>query len=350
MSYFFQSGGFDFPNNGRNELTAFGWKELARTTLGSAGDNIEVASLADKRYYMYLVDHRHTGSFSAVSMRMGNGSTDTGANYAGRYSVLGAADVGETTQTRMNCYTELTDVDYNTFHTGYVSNYTSKEKLLIDHGVGLDATGATTAPYRGQSVGKWVNTSNPLNYLTATNLSGGDFNTGSELVVLGWDPLDITIADFWEELASVTATGSSTNLSSGTFTAKKYLWVQAWHESTSAHVCNMTFNNDTTTYSYRNSDDGGADATSTSDAHIELNQSTSTGVFTNMFIVNVSANDKLVIGHSVLQSTAGAGTAPSRREFVGKYDNTAAQITEIDLDSSSGNWSNNSIIKVWGSD
>jgi hypothetical protein len=29
-----------------------GWVELGRTTLGSAGDSISVASLPDKRYYM----------------------------------------------------------------------------------------------------------------------------------------------------------------------------------------------------------------------------------------------------------------------------------------------------------
>ena len=33
---------------------AGGWVELGRTTLGSAGDDITVSSLADKRYYMIL--------------------------------------------------------------------------------------------------------------------------------------------------------------------------------------------------------------------------------------------------------------------------------------------------------
>jgi hypothetical protein len=37
-------------------------------------------------------------------------------------------------------------------------------------------------------------------------------------------------------------------------------------------------------------------------------------------------------------------------ENVGKWSNTSAQITEIDIDSTSGNFSSTSIIKVWGSD
>jgi hypothetical protein len=49
----------------------------------------------------------------------------------------------------------------------------------------------------------------------------------------------------------------------------------------------------------------------------------------NMFIINNSANEKLVIAHVFDQNTAGAGTAPTREEAVGKWANTSAQITEI---------------------
>ena len=72
--------------------------------------------------------------------------------------------------------------------------------------------------------------------------------------------------------------------------------------------------------------------------------------FSNWFIINNSANEKLVIGHSVQQNTAGAANAPKRVEFAHKWANTSAQITEIDFDSQSGNFGSNSIIKVWGSD
>jgi hypothetical protein len=38
-----------------------GWVELGRTTLGSAGDDITVSSLADKRYYMFLTSALNSG-------------------------------------------------------------------------------------------------------------------------------------------------------------------------------------------------------------------------------------------------------------------------------------------------
>jgi hypothetical protein len=70
---------------------------------------------------------------------------------------------------------------------------------------------------------------------------------GSEVVVLGWDPADTHTSNFWEELASVDSRWSS-KLSSGTFTAKKYLWVQCYIHRTSSverKIFDYTFNNDT---------------------------------------------------------------------------------------------------------
>ena len=53
-----------------------GWVELARTTLGSAGDVIDVTSLSDKRYYMILMDYRDTGGQINTNMTINN---DTGS-------------------------------------------------------------------------------------------------------------------------------------------------------------------------------------------------------------------------------------------------------------------------------
>tara|TARA_R110000850_G_scaffold258164_1_gene384614 strand:+ start:218 stop:433 length:216 start_codon:yes stop_codon:yes gene_type:complete len=71
-----------------------------------------------------------------------------------------------------------------------------------------------------------------------------------------------------------------------------------------------------------------------------------------MFIINNSANEKLVIGHTVSAGTAGAGTAPEFRfEFVGKWANTSSQITNITLtNKGTGDYDTTSIMKVWGSD
>jgi hypothetical protein len=61
-------------------------------------------------------------------------------------------------------------------------------------------------------------------------------------------------------------------------------------------------------------------------------------------------NEKLVIANSITGNTAGAGTAPSRTESVGKWANTSNQITRVDIidQYASDQWGAGSFIKVWG--
>jgi hypothetical protein len=322
-----------------------GWVELARTTLGSANGTINVGSLADKRYYMILHDMQGTSSASGGTEWQFN--SDTGSNYAKRDSQNGGADSTATSQTKILAFgTQQQPM----FTVGYLSNLSTKEKLWqwwVNHAG--DSAGAGIAPYRQEGVGKWANTSNAFDEIDYITTGAETFDTGSEIVVLGWDPADTHTTNFWEELASVNASGSSTNLSSGTITAKKYLWIQAYLDPSGTSYENITFNNDTATnYHHRLSTNGVADSTGQDSAGFPTKNLTAPR-FVNAFVINNSANEKLVITNSVHQNTAGAGNAPERREQVFKWANTSSQITEIDFDSSSGNYSSGSIIKVWGS-
>ena len=76
-----------------------GWKELGRTTLGTAGDDIDVTSLPDKRYYMILMDYRDTGGQINTNMTINN---DTGNNYARRWSTDGGTDSTQTSRDSLN--------------------------------------------------------------------------------------------------------------------------------------------------------------------------------------------------------------------------------------------------------
>ena len=327
-----------------------GWVEVGRTTLGSAGDDITVSSLPDKRYYMILSDLQDNGSSISSQIRLGNSSIDTGSNYAKRTSKAGGADATATSQSTIDVNTGFAASE-DSFNITYIANKSNKEKLIQNWWTS-NAAGAGNAPYRIECAAKWANTSNSLDIFNNHNAEAGSYNTGSEAVVLGWDPADTHTTNFWEELASVNASGSSTNLSSGTITAKKYLWVQAYTSDVAGDV-NMTFNNVTTsTYARRYSTNGGSDNTGASAANLNnlIGAGNGTKTFGNCFIVNNSANEKLCMFHHIRQNAAGAGTAPTRMESVGKWANTSAQITEIDIDSTSGNFSSNSIIKVWGSD
>ena len=321
-----------------------GWKELARTTLGSSGDTISVSSLPDKRYYMLLTDSRPSGNLN-VGHRAGNGSIDTGNNYAKRPSINGASDI--TTHVNNNNFLEIDGLNHtdNMFSVNYLSNLSSKEKLGIGHSVRQNTAGAGNAPNRTEYVGKWANTSDVIDTLQTINFGSGDLTSGSELVVLGYDPDDTHTDNFWEELATASGTGSS--LDTGTFTAKKYLWVQCFCDGTSSTNINYQFNGDTgNNYAHRESINGASEATGINNSTTDNLTNTGTGTFfTNMFIVNNSSNEKLWINHG-MQATTGAGNAPARRETVGKWTNTSDQITRIVANSAFGT---DSFIKVWGS-
>ena len=159
------------------------------------------------------------------------------------------------------------------------------------------------------------------------------------------------MAGTWIRLASVTASGSSTNLSSGTIEAKKYLMVSCYTDGTTGDT-NLTFNNDTgSNYSWRRSINGGSDDTGNSQSNLgNIHFVGSSGVagYTNFFITNVSDKEKLGVCEGLHQNSAGAGTAPDRTEAVIKWANTSAQITEIDLDSTSANFNTNTVLTVWG--
>ena len=324
-----------------------GWKELGRTTLGSAGDNIDVSSLSDKRYYMVLTNAIASGGSTDVAMRL---NTDTGSNYASRRSIDGATDETRTSDTMgiINHFENETCLGVH-----YLANLSSKEKLGVGHFGLKGSAGAGNAPRRVENVGKWTNTSNAINAVNLFNNDTGSFDTGSECVVLGWDPDDTHTDNFWEQLADVSLSSASDTIDSGTLSAKKYIWFQVYAEGANTEL-QFRFNSDSgSNYASRRSGDGGADSTFTSQTMSKINATggaSHTACFMNGFIINNSANEKLVITHQVATEATGAGTAPRRSEGVTKWSNTSSQITSIQaINNSTGDFGSGSFIKVWGS-
>ena len=327
-----------------------GWKELGRTTLGSAGDAIDVTSLADKRYLMYLYNGIQSGDVNAWTRL----NSDTGANYALRYNSNGGGEsvaLNEANGCALN-YSASSSSGSQQFAVSYLSNLSNKEKLIMTWNCQQQTAGAGNAPNRRETVGKHVQTSNPISAVNLHNTGGGDWASGSEMVVLGWDDSDTHSTNFWEELASVELGVAGDTIDTGTFTAKKYLWVQIWEKSTGgATAPNIRFNADSgNNYARRSSANGGSDSTTTSQTFIDLFAHTNRAAFSNHFIVNNSSNEKLLIGNELDQQSSGAGTAPTRYEIVGKWANTSSQITQIQvINNQSGDFAVGSIIKVWGS-
>lgn len=327
-----------------------GWVELARTTLGSNGDTITVSSLPDKRYYKFILrTHPADGNTDDIKLSF-NG--DTGSNYAYRRSAGGVAD--DTFTSTNNFRIDAANGAYDRHVFGYVANYASKEKLVIAHDVIGQTAGAGTAPYRIETAGKWANTSNAISSFTFTNQGTGNFASGSEAIILGYDPLDSHTNNFWQELASVDLSAAGDTLDTSSFTAKKYLWIQ-WYVSNDTGNINpeIRFNSDSgSNYARRKSGDGGADGTVTSQSSISVAETEDPDPrFCNMFVINNSSNEKLGIAHYIEQQSAGAANAPQRSETVFKWVNTSSQITSCQIiNVGAGDFGTNSKIRVWGAD
>lgn len=326
-----------------------GWVELARTTVGTTGDPLDVSSIPDKRYYMVLLDHQASGS----SQPDCHFNSDTGSNYSYRFQNDGSDGTG-VNKTNMKVSNGWNTSEYGVW---YISNLATKEKLSY-YACSTDrGSGAGNVPSRSFTFNKWANTSNAINSINFTQGSSGDFAAGSECVVLGWDPADTHTTNFWEELASVELGSAGDNVGSGTISGKRYLWIQVFLKASGTYNTRFRVNSDAgSNYAVRWSDNGTAESTNTSEtAFYPIVDGATTNIttnsFMNMFIVNVASREKFIMWDGIVQNTAGAGNAPARVRGVAKWANTSSQITDIDIDNTStGDYDTGSIIKVWGAD
>lgn len=141
--------------------------------------------------------------------------------------------------------------------------------------------------------------------------------------------------EWWEELGRTTLSVAGDTISVASLTAKKYLWIKIAVAATAGTVdVSIRFNNDSgSNYSARTSTNGGADGTSVTQTNINLTGASAYTLSTfDGFITNVLAVEKNMLGmRGGNFSGAGAGTAPDRAEVAGKWANTAAQITRVDI-------------------
>ena len=331
-----------------------GWKEIGRTTLGSATDKIDVESLTNKRYYMVLFDHQGQANTNATIRVRYNNTTNSDFEYAGRWSTNGASDSTYVNELS-NFIGQHSEDTSPKFRVSYIANLSNKEKLIRGHMVEQNTAGAGTAPNRAEDAEKWDNATDAISSIEYdVGAPTNSFNSGSEVVVLGYDPDDTHTDNFWEQLADITLGSDASEISSGTITAKKYLWVQVYFQSASnSNDVLVRFNNDTgSNYAHRHAINYGSDTTQTSGTSIKLldrNGAADVGRFANFFIINNSTTEKLLIAHGTEEETSGAGNPPTSNECVGKWDNESSQITEIDCFTESGNLRSGARLRVWGS-
>lgn len=155
------------------------WEEIARTTLGSAGDTITVSSIPARQYLKVIVNLLSSGQI-ATSMRFNN---DSSANYANRRADNGGAGATAVSQSSIVMDTGA-DTANMTIEIN-ILNMSGKEKTARYIFASSGSAGAASAPNISDGNGKWVNTSAQISRIDIINTGTGDFATASEVIVLG---------------------------------------------------------------------------------------------------------------------------------------------------------------------
>ena len=339
------------------------YTEIGRTTLSGTASTINV-SYTDKPYVMILISWaRETSPSADPKGQLGDSSADTDSDYARRLSEGGGSD---STNTGVDYFTQWATGSGSTVRNFQVIpfiNNASSEKIIQERGCFAGATGSGSAPYRTENVASWTETSAQAGYFSYVG-GGTTFSSGSEVVVLGYDPADNTGTSAWELLGSDTLTSDGTTLEVS-FTAKKYLMVQMSYSGATNGVTDAILRvgagsiDAGTNYCDRRSVNGGSDTTQTGGSSWYNSfcwagfNGVDTWHTTDIMICNPDGQEKNGIGFCNRSNTVSAGTASWRVEAVGKYTESG-QINKIQLTGSGGsatqNYASGSTLSVWGFD
>lgn len=157
----------------------------------------------------------------------------------------------------------------------------------------------------------------------------------------------------WEKNGTPdTLTGTAALVEITDLTAKKFNLFMSYVIESGGTTIGYRFNaNSNSVYNRRVSLNGGSDSTQVSQSAINGNNG-GNAMFTIMYAISISGEEKLVIAQNCNQGTAGAGNAPSRMEITGKFipspdaDITQASVNEL----GAGDWAIDSNLSALGTD
>lgn len=159
------------------------------------------------------------------------------------------------------------------------------------------------------------------------------------------------IAQGYLEIGRTTLGSAGDTISVTGLPARTYLKVIAFTPDSGGTISHtLFFNNDTAAnYSRRRSEAGAAEVTAVSVSTAIAATQVAAKWFTTADIINVLAQEKLVHGFTSHNNGNGAGNIPNRIEFAGKWANTSAQISRIDLvNGGAGDYAAGSVLIVLG--
>ena len=314
------SGGTLSPTSGSSVV-------LATTSLGFTASNTWVlrfstifSSYGDNTYWFAYVANSDAGDQTNQNGIGSNWKKSSGVNTFGVHS-------------SQNAQPYLSNpVDSQTISPDSSSKYYWEIIRLGDTSAKVNYYG-TDSTY-----GTISSTSANTSISNATGLDRIKFFSGSS--TNGSRTIAIADVEFYNGITAVTS-------------GKKHLMVQVKGIGTGGTInCNLTFNSDTgSNYAVRESVNGGADSTNVSQANTDNLTGTVTGdVFATINIINEVSKEKLFISNG-LESASGASNSPERKEMVGKWANTSAQITTIKANNGgTGSFAEGSEVTVYGTD
>jgi hypothetical protein len=158
---------------------------------------------------------------------------------------------------------------------------------------------------------------------------------------------------WWEEIGRTTLTVAGDTVTVNDLPARKYLQIHISLLPSGAITGSMRFNNDSgSNYAFNSLTNGGAGAGSTSQTFLSVDvDAATTSKYAVVDCVNIQSSPKLTFCEVNSEAASGAGTAPNHRAVIGKWQNTSAQITRVDvLNTAGGDFAIGTQVVVLGHD
>jgi len=155
------------------------WGKAGSTTLGSAGDDLDITSMTANDFNQFFIHSIASGSMKH-NFRFDDNS---GSVYARGRSHNSAGKSNDSSQAQIEYHG---DGALDRFEVIYGVNLTGEEKLQIHHCLTQGGSGSGTAPDRSLAVSKAVIT-NQYTRVDCFNDAAGSFDTGSNITALGSD-------------------------------------------------------------------------------------------------------------------------------------------------------------------
>ncbi len=262
--------------------------------------------------------------------------------------------------------------------TGTVTSVgiTPTDGLEVDSGSPVTSAGTIALGVNASGLRSHINvedgadvtdTTNVVSSLSGASLTGVTVATDDKVLIQDTSNSDalrtvtaVSIANlvssgmWWEELGRTTLGVAGDTLSLPSLPAKKYLHL-IWHcvAVTNPIQPVLRFNNDTgNNYAITYSQNYGALVTTVSQSNISVASAASLGVHAGEAkVTNVLADRKMVRAIGVSDANLGAANGSTQIDVTGKWANTSAQITRVDLiNLSTGDFAIGSELIVLGHD